>query len=183
MVIVSDDSYGDVTMHLVDGYIVTGDALVRMVTGLRPHPGKPPEAIRIDPDVSYSEHGFDVREEFCRQPHKPGVRSKSYCEAWLLRPQAGFGPEFELKRPDAREADRRLIVTLDYRCEAGELCLQNLLTEARFEVIPQDCYRRYRAFKKTAQRILNAVSRPFLAPCVAAADIMARSGYRCEGFD
>lgn len=179
----SGDLYGDIILDLVDGYLPRKNMLLRLAkqSSVFAFQGEiNPD--NWDSDSLYQNLADSVRQCFCARPHKPRVRSKSYCEAWLLRPQTRFGAGFDLKDEDPREDNRRLVLTLHYDCKEGKLCLHNLLTETGFEVIPENCYKDYAAFEKVAKSIFEIASKPFLAPCIVAEHEMEKSGYRCVGF-
>lgn len=179
----SVNTYGEVVVDLVDGYLPRKDKLLELAKQA------PTLALQgeINPDAwspdRICQHlAHKIRESFCIPQKSTSIRRGRYCEAWLLNPEKGFGPEFELKDGTVMTPNRRLLVTLHYDCKAGKLCLQNILDRTNFEVIPENQYKDYAAFEKAASNLFEVATEPFLAPCIVAEEQMEKCGYRCAGF-
>ena len=179
----SGDVYGDITMDLVDGHLSDRGVYVDLVSrhsvfafrGSTNWDNWPTDDI-------YQHLGDAIRHSFCKQQKTPGTRSRGYCEAWLLSPEKGIAPEFELKHKKYLNKNRRLLITLHYGCKVGKECLHNLIEQSRFGIIPESGYKDYDAFCGAADRLFETISTPFLAPCVVAKQEIEKCGYGCFEF-
>jgi len=179
----SGDVYGDITIDLVDGYLADKSNLMDLVSQnlVFAFRGSASCEKWISDDI-YQHLGDVIRHSFCKQQKTPGVRSKGYCEAWLLNPEKGVDPGFKLKRKKYQKENRRMLITLHYDCKVGEECLHNLIEQSKFDIIPESNYKDYDAFHDAADRLFETISTPFLAPCVVAKQEIEKCGYGCFEF-
>lgn len=179
----SGDVYGDITMDLVGGYLADRGVYVDLVSqhsvfafqGSTNWDNWPTDDI-------YQHLGDAIRHSFCAQQKSPCIRSRGYCEAWLLNPEKGVGSEFELKHQKSQKENRRLLITLHYNCKVAKECLGNVLEQSRFDVTPKSGYRDYYAFRNAADKLFETIATPFLAPCIIAKREIENCGYRCFEF-
>lgn len=179
----SGNLYGDIILDLVDGYLPRKNTLIKLAKqSLAFALQGEIDVDNWDSDSLYQNLADSVRHSFCTRLKRPTVRTRQYCEGWLLNPQKGLASEFELNDRKSKTADRRLLLTLHYDCKVAKQCLQELLAQTKFDVIAEDQYKDYAAFNKAARKLFEAAATPFLAPCLVAQQEMEKCGYHCVGF-
>lgn len=182
----------DLNAYLVDGYLPERDIIIKLAEQSAENPAlnrnrsinlvtRPPYSWdEWDEDDAYETLAFNVRKIFCAS-RPPDKSSYIWSEAWLLKSKH-WPIELELKEERHDTSNRRLLVSLYEGCGFGKKCLTNLIKQTRFDVIPPQAYRDYGAFKRKGQTLLDDISLPFRAPCLAAGDRMQAQGYEYKAF-
>lgn len=182
----------DMKATLIDGYLPdrnfmlkSAEEVARVITNL---PNNKRYSLKKRPyswngwekDDLFEYIAFNTRGQYCMNKPKDYV-GYVRSEAWLIEPE-NWEDGYILKNPKKDQSDRRLLVTLYQGCSCGDQCLINIVKSTGLKTIADREYKSIRAFKKDAERLLDDISLPFRAPCLAAEEKMTEQRYNFRTF-
>jgi len=187
-----DNKSGSLYGYLVDGYLPKISILTRTAKEIakdidalpkEKQSGfleKPFTWAHWDEDAFFEYIAYNTRGGFCRE--RPKEHSGYiWSEAWLLKPNQ-LKKGYELANGDKYQSRRRFLVTLYDGCKQGKQCLTNLIKRSGLEIIPDDRYKNFKAFKSDSEKLLEDIALPFEAPCIIAGEKITQNGYEYRAF-
>jgi len=187
-----DDRSGSLYGYLVDGYLRKRSALSRTAEEIAAEIDALPEerqrGLQIKPftwaswdeDTFFEYIAYNTRGIFHMDRPKE-CQKYTWSEAWLLKPSQ-LKKGYELAGGDKDQPRRRFLVTLYDGCKQGKQCLTNLIERSGLEVVPDDRYKDFQAFKNYSGQLLEDIALPFKAPCIIAGEKITQNGYKYRAF-